>query len=69
MVDHAGPGRDRDQDEGAEELDDEPDPQWPLPEGVLLEPDQVVAPEQSIVLGVRIAGYVRHVPFSTFLAV
>ena len=43
-------------------------PQRPLPEGVFLEPDEVAAPERLGVLGIQIAGDVRHRPFPWFLA-
>src|SRR5262249_31777935 len=66
VVDHAGSGRDRHQDERAQELDDEPGPQRPLPEGVFLESDQVATPERGRVLRIQIGRNVRHLTFPLF---
>jgi hypothetical protein len=46
VVDHARSGGDRDEDERAHELDDHPDPQWPVAQRVLLEPDEVSLPDE-----------------------
>src|SRR6266536_6663328 len=51
MIDHPRSGRHRHQHERAQEFNDEPDPQWPLPEGIFLEPDEVAAPERCSVFG------------------
>jgi hypothetical protein len=59
MVDHPRPGRDRHQDERAQELDDQPDPQWTRSDRVRLEAEQVVARRGA--LGIRGPGGISHV--------
>ena len=68
MVDHPRSGRHRHQHERAQELDDQPDPQRPLPQGVFLEPDQVTAPERCSVFIVHIGGDICHGALPVFVS-
>jgi hypothetical protein len=56
MVDHPRSGGHRYQHERAEELDDQPDPQRPLSQGVFFEADQVAAAERLGVFGIHAIG-------------